>query len=162
MNEIKTNAMRILDRQRIKYNARFFAVDPDNYVSLDSKSAPEKIGLPAERVFKTIVTKAKSGVNYVFMLPVCCELDLKKCAEAAGEKAVEPLHLKELLPVTGYVRGGCSPIGMKKQFKTIAHFTAKQYATIVFSAGRPGIMIETEPAALVKTVNAEFKDITRE
>ena len=113
MNEIKTNAMRILDKLRIKYIAHSFTVDPDNYVPLNNNNALEKIGAPAERVFKTIVTKAKSGINYVFMLPVCCELDLKKCAEAAGEKAVEPLHLKELLPVTGYVRGGCSPIGMK-------------------------------------------------
>ena len=161
MNEIKTNAMRILDKLRIKYIAHSFTVDPDNYVPLNNNNALEKIGAPAERVFKTIVTKAKSGINYVFMLPVCCELDLKKCAEAAGEKAVEPLHLKELLPVTGYVRGGCSPIGMKKQFKTIAHFTATKYDAMLFSAGRPGVMIETEPAALVKAVNAEFKDITR-
>ncbi len=162
MKEAKTNAMRIMERNNIGYKVHAFEIDPDNYVSLGEDNAVEKVGLPADRVFKTIVTKGKSGTHYVFMLPVNRELDLKKCAAAVGEKSVEPLHLKELLPVTGYIRGGCSPVGMKKQFATVTHETALNYETIVFSAGRPGVMMEASPLSLEKAAGVRFKDIVRD
>ncbi len=162
MKEAKTNAMRIMERNKIDYEVHAFEIDPENYVSLGEDNAVEKVGLPADRVFKTIVTKGKSGAYYVFMLPVNRELDLKKCAAAVSEKSVEPLHLKELLPVTGYVRGGCSPVGMKKQFPTVTHLTALDCDTIVYSAGRPGVMMETSPLALEKAAGVKFENIVRE
>lgn len=162
MKEAKTNAMRIMERNNIGFKVHAFEIDLDNYVSLGEDNAVEKVGLPADRVFKTIVTKGKSGTHYVFMLPVNRELDLKKCAAAVGEKSVEPLHLKELLPVTGYIRGGCSPVGMKKQFATVTHETALNYETIVFSAGRPGVMMEASPLSLEKAAGVRFKDIVRD
>lgn len=162
MKEAKTNAMRILESLGLGYTVHAFEVDPRVHESLTDESAPEKVGLEADRVFKTIVTVAKSGVHYVFMLPVNRELDLKKCAAAVGEKSVEPLHLKDLLPVTGYVRGGCSPIGMKKQFSTVAHSSAVSYETIAFSAGRIGVMMETTPAALEKAASVKFADIVKD
>lgn len=158
----KTNAMRILDGLKARYTVHAFDADPRVHESLTDESAPVKVGLPADRVFKTIVTHAKSGAYYVFMLPVNRELDLKKCAVAVGEKAVEPLHLADLLPVTGYVRGGCSPIGMKKRFPTVAHESALLYDAIAFSAGKIGVMIETSPEALQKAAGVKFADITEE
>lgn len=153
--------MRIMEKNGCNYTVHSFHEDPDNYVPVDESNSVELVGLPADRVFKTIVTRGKSGNYFVFMSPVNRELDLKKCAAAVDEKSVEPIAVKELLPTTGYIRGGCSPIGMKKQFVTTAHESAASFDTIIFSAGRVGLMMETQPSSLVKCARAKFCDITR-
>lgn len=162
MKEEKTNVLRILDKLKIDYVVHSFDVDPENYVGIDEESAPVKVGLPAERVYKTIVTRGKSGEHYVFMLPVNRELDFKKCAAVVGEKNIEPLHLKELLPTTGYVRGGCSPIGMKKKFRTTAYYPVENLPTVVYSAGRPGLMTETKPCDLIRAADVKLGDIVKD
>lgn len=154
--------LRILDKLKIDYVVHSFDVDPENYVGIDEESAPVKVGLPAERVYKTIVTRGKSGEHYVFMLPVNRELDFKKCAAVVGEKNIEPLHLKELLPTTGYIRGGCSPIGMKKKFRTTAYYPVENLSTVVYSAGRPGLMAETKPCDLIRAADVKLGDIVKD
>lgn len=154
--------LRILDKLKIDYVVHSFDVDPENHVGIDEESAPVKVGLPAERVYKTIVTRGKSGEHYVFMLPVNRELDFKKCAAVVGEKNIEPLHLKELLPTTGYVRGGCSPIGMKKKFRTTAYYPVENLPTVVYSAGRPGLMTETKPCDLIRAADVKLGDIVKD
>ncbi len=154
--------LRILDKLKIDYVVHSFDVDPENYVGIDEESAPVKVGLPAERVYKTIVTRGKSGEHYVFMLPVNHELDFKKCAAVVGEKNIEPLHLKELLPTTGYIRGGCSPIGMKKKFRTTAYYPVENLPTVVYSAGRPGLMTETKPCDLIRAADVKLGDIVKD
>lgn len=154
--------LRILDKLKIDYVVHSFDVDPENYVGIDEESAPVKVGLPAERVYKTIVTRGKSGEHYVFMLPVNRELDFKKCAAVVGEKNIEPLHLKELLPTTGYIRGGCSPIGMKKKFRTTAYYPVENLPTVVYSAGRPGLMTETKPCDLIRAADVKLGDIVKD
>lgn len=162
MKEERTNVLRILDKLKIDYVVHSFDVDPENYVGIDEESAPVKVGLPAERVYKTIVTRGKSGEHYVFMLPVNRELDFKKCAAVVGEKNIEPLHLKELLPTTGYIRGGCSPIGMKKKFRTTAYYPVENLPTVVYSAGRPGLMTETKPCDLIRAADVKPGDIVKD
>lgn len=162
MKEERTNVLRILDKLKIDYVVHSFDVDPENYVGIDEESAPVKVGLPAERVYKTIVTRGKSGEHYVFMLPVNHELDFKKCAAVVGEKNIEPLHLKELLPTTGYIRGGCSPIGMKKKFRTTAYYPVENLPTVVYSAGRPGLMTETKPCDLIRAADVKLGDIVKD
>lgn len=162
MKEERTNVLRILDKLKIDYVVHSFDVDPENYVGIDEESAPVKVGLPAERVYKTIVTRGKSGEHYVFMLPVNRELDFKKCAAVVGEKNIEPLHLKELLPTTGYIRGGCSPIGMKKKFRTTAYYPVENLPTMVYSAGRPGLMTETKPCDLIRAADVKLGDIVKD
>ena len=120
------------------------------------------LGQNPEQVFKTLVTTGKSGNHYVFMLPVEKELDLKKAAHAVGEKHVEMLKSKELLPLTGYIHGGCSPIGMKKFFKTTINSSAKDFPTIIFSAGKIGYQVETSLEELAKVVKFQLADITTE
>ena len=117
------------------------------------------LGEDPEQVFKTLVTLGKSGQHYVFSIPVCEELDLKKAAKAAGEKSIAMIHLKELLPLTGYVHGGCSPIGMKKPFPTFIHETAQLYDRIFVSAGRLGAQIELAPDDLAAVVGCGFADL---
>lgn len=162
MKEERTNVLRILDKLKIDYVVHSFDVDPENYVGIDEESAPVKVGLPAERVYKTIVTRGKSGEHYVFMLPVNRELDFKKCAAVVGEKNIESLHLKELLPTTGYIRGGCSPIGMKKKFRTTAYYPVENLPTVVYSAGRPGLMAETKPCDLIRAADVKLGDIVKD
>lgn len=162
MKEERTNVLRILDKLKIDYVVHSFDVDPENYVGIDEESAPVKVGLPAERVYKTIVTRGKSGEHYVFMLPVNRELDFKKCAAVVGEKNIESLHLKELLPTTGYIRGGCSPIGMKKKFRTTAYYPVENLPTVVYSAGRPGLMTETKPCDLIRAADVKLGDIVKD
>ncbi len=162
MKEERTNVLRILDKLKIDYVVHSFDVDPENYVGIDEESASVKVGLPAERVYKTIVTRGKSGEHYVFMLPVNRELDFKKCAAVVGEKNIEPLHLKELLPTTGYIRGGCSPIGMKKKFRTTAYYPVENLPTVVYSAGRPGLMMETKPCDLIRAADVKLGDIVKD
>lgn len=151
----KTNAMRFLDTNKVKYTVH--AYDCDEF--MDGVSIAETLNLPKSHTFKTLVTVAKSGEHYVFVLPVECELDLKKCAAAVGEKSVELINVNDILKLTGYIRGGCSPIGMKKPFKTVLHSSAQQYAVIFFSGGKRGVQIEMNPVELARLIGAEFKDI---
>ena len=118
------------------------------------------LGEDPDRVFKTLVTQGRSGQYYVFVIPVREELDLKKAAKAAGEKSVSMIKQKELLPLTGYVHGGCSPVGMKKQFPTFIHHTAQQFEKMFVSAGKVGMQIELSPKDLAETVRCGFEDLT--
>ena len=161
MKEIKTNAMRILDKLKIAYEVRSYEAEIDGeYVPLSAGNSIEKVGVEDYRCFKTIVTKGKSGTYYVFMLPVGKELDLKKCAQSVKEKSVEPITVKELLPLTGYVRGGCSPIGMKKQFSTTIDDSAMGYDKIIFSAGKRGTMFYLSPQDLSRAIRLNVASIT--
>ena len=152
----KTNALRELDAARVPYEARFFTC-PE---ALSGVEVANLLGLDPDRVFKTLVTQAKSGGHYVFMIPVACELDLKKAAAAVGEKAVAMLPARELLPLTGYVHGGCSPIGMKKRFPTFVDETAQLFDTIHFSGGKVGCQIRMNPDDLARLVPFQYADLT--
>ncbi len=154
-NNDKTNVMRVLDRKKISYKSHTY--EPD--ASMSGAEIAALLGEDPERVFKTLVTQGKSGQYYVFVVPVKEELDLKKAAKAAGEKAVSMIRQKDLLPLTGYVHGGCSPVGMKKQFPTFIHETARQYERMFVSAGRVGIQIELAPGDLAETAGCGFADI---
>ena len=153
--EEKTNVMRTLEQKKIPYTAHSY--DPDG--PIDGVSVAQTLGQPAERVFKTLVTKAASGAYYVFDIPVAENLDLKKAAKAVGEKSIAMLPQKELLGLTGYVHGGCSPVGMKKQFPTVFHETALGYDTVCVSAGRIGAQVECDPKALIDLLRAKTADI---
>ena len=153
--EEKTNVMRTLEQKKIPYTAHSY--DPDG--PIDGVSVAKTLGQPAERVFKTLVTKAASGAYYVFDIPVAENLDLKKAAKAVGEKSIAMLPQKELLGLTGYVHGGCSPVGMKKQFPTVFHETALGYDTVCVSAGRIGAQVECDPKALIDLLRAKTADI---
>lgn len=147
--------MRTLERLKIPYQEHFYG-DTDAISGVEVATA---LGEDPARTFKTLVTVGKSKTHYVFMIPVAEELDLKKAAAAVGEKAIEMLKSKELLPLTGYVHGGCSPIGMKKQFRTVIHETAPQYETILFSAGKIGYQVECTLDGLRKAVPVETADV---
>jgi len=157
-NNDKTNVMRVLDGKKISYESHTYEPDP----TLSGAQIAEILGENPDHVFKTLVTQGKSGGYYVFVVPVQAELDLKRAAKAAGEKAVNMIKQKELLPLTGYVHGGCSPIGMKKQFPTFLHETAKQYDNIFVSAGKVGCQIELSPQDLMTVVRCDFADIVAE
>lgn len=152
----KTNAIRELDTAKLPYQARFF----EGTEALSGVEVARKLGLDQDRVFKTLVTRGKSGTYRVFMIPVACELDLKKAASATGEKAVAMIKSKELLPLTGYVHGGCSPIGMKKPFPTYIDETAELYESIYFSGGRIGCQLEMALEDLRAIVPVETADLT--
>ena len=154
-NDIKTNVMRVLDSKKVKYSSHTY--EPD--ATLRGEEIAAILGEDVEKVFKTLVTVSKSGKNYVFVVPVNAELDLKKAASAAGEKAISMIKQKDLLPLTGYVHGGCSPIGMKKMYPTFVHITAKEFDTIFVSAGRVGAQVELSPVDLANPVKLEFADI---
>ena len=151
----KTNVMRVLDGKKIPYESHSY--EPD--ATLSGEEIAGILGEDPKKVFKTLVTQGKSGVYYVFVVPVEAELDLKKAAKAAGEKAVGMIKQKELLPLTGYVHGGCSPIGMKKRFQTFIHETAKGYEKVFVSAGRVGAQIELAPADLMDVTGCIAADI---
>lgn len=154
-NHDKTNVMRILDQKKIKYTSY-------NYESTGAISGTEvaqALGQNPDRVFKTLVTVGKSKTNYVFVVPVNRELDLKKAARSVGEKSIEMVKSKELLPLTGYIHGGCSPIGMKKQFATTIHQSAESWETIIFSGGKIGYQVEVSLEDLAKTVPFQLADI---
>ncbi len=154
-NSEKTNVMRILDGKKISYMSHAYEAD----ASLSGEEIAAILEEEADMVFKTLVTQGKSGQYYVFVVPVKEELDLKKAAKAAGEKSVSMIKQKELLPLTGYVHGGCSPIGMKKRFPTFIHETAGQYEKMFVSAGRVGLQIELSPADLAEAAGCGFADI---
>ena len=153
--EEKTNVMRTLEQKKLPYTAHTY--DPAG--PIDGVSVAQTLGQLPERVFKTLVTKGASGVYYVFDIPVAENLDLKKAAKAVGEKSVAMLPQKELLPLTGYVHGGCSPVGMKKQFPTVFHETVLLYDTVCVSAGRIGFQVECRPGDLVALLRAKTADI---
>ena len=153
----KTNAMRKLDSMKIKYKEHYYTESD----ALSGTEVASFLGESPEKVFKTLVTTGKSGNHYVFMVPSSGELDLKKAAAIAGEKSVEMLKSKELLPLTGYIHGGCSPIGMKKQFKTFINETAKDFDTIYCSGGKIGFQIELPAADLEKAVPLIYGDIVK-
>ena len=156
--DYKTNVMSILDRYKIPYNHYSYA-DTDAISGVEVAAA---LNQNPDKVFKTLVTVSKSKKYYVFMIPVAKELDLKKAAHAVNEKSIEMLHLKELLPLTGYVHGGCSPIGMKKQFDTVIDSSALDFDTIIFSAGKIGYQVELSPDNLKKVINYSAAEITVE
>ena len=153
--ELKTNAMRFLDKNKIEYDIQVYQCDE----FIDGITVADALGQPREETFKTLVAKGKSGAFYCFLVPVALELDLKKAARSAGEKSVELIHVKDINKVTGYARGGCTPIGMKKQFPTVIHITAKGMEKFYISGGRIGTQIHLSPAALAESINAEFEDI---
>ena len=152
----KTNVMRILDQHSVAYNSFF-------YGDTDAVSGPDVAAVlnqDPDRVFKTLVTEGRSGQHYVFVIPVMRELSLKKAAAAAGEKSIAMVRSKELLPLTGYIHGGCSPIGMKKRLVTVVDESAAGRETIVLSAGRIGYQVELEPHALQRFVPLSFADLS--
>ena len=151
----KTNVMRVLDSKKVKYNSHEY--EPD--ATMTGEEIAGILCEPAEKVFKTLVTQAKFGLYYVFVIPVIGELDLKKAAKVAGEKSISMIKQKDLLPLTGYVHGGCSPIGMKKRFPTFLHETAKDFERIYVSAGKVGYQVELSPDDLVKIVGCKFADV---
>ena len=152
----KTNVMRLLDQKKVAYKVH----DYSNTGVISGAEVAAALGEDPERVFKTLVTQAGNGEHYVFMVPVLCELDLRKAAKAVGEKSVEMIKSKELLPLTGYVHGGCSPIGMKKRFPTVIDETAELFEEIIFSAGKIGWQVETGLAGLAELVDFKLADIT--
>lgn len=155
--EQKTNVMRILDQKKIKYSEYTYAATG----AVSGVEVAKALGQNPDHVFKTLVTlSTKSKKYYVFMVPVAQELDLKKAAKAVGEKSIEMIKSKELLPLTGYVHGGCSPIGMKKQFVTTIDKTAENYDTIIFSGGKIGFQVELSLSDLRKIISVKSADIT--
>lgn len=152
----KTNAIRILERENIAYQHRSWAAATRENTGVELAAA---LGQPPEQVFKTLVTVGKSGAHYVFMIPVAETLHLKKAAAAVKEKSVAMIKEKELLPLTGYVHGGCSPIGMKKLFPTVVHETALQFETILCSAGKIGHQLELAPSAIQQVTGCAFADV---
>ena len=156
--EEKTNVMRTLEQKKIPYTA--FSYDPNG--PLDGVSVAASLGQDPAAVFKTLVTKGAGGAYYVFDIPVAENLDLKKAARAVGEKSIVMLPQKELLPLTGYVHGGCSPVGMKKLFPTVFHETAASLPVIMVSAGKLGHQIACDPKALLALVRADTADIITE
>jgi Cys-tRNA(Pro)/Cys-tRNA(Cys) deacylase len=152
----KTNAMRLLDAQQIPYGMLSYEVKDGK---IDGISVAGKIGKPLEAVYKTLVTQGHSGELYVFVIPVAAELDLKKAAKAAGEKKIEMVHVKDIQKYTGYIRGGCSPIGMKKHYVTFVDESAATLDEVIVSAGRIGTQIVLAPGDLLKAADANYADL---
>lgn len=152
----KTNVMRLLDLTGVAYEERVYSPD-----IVDGLSVAESLGEDPFCVFKTLVTENQNHVNYVFCVPVTGELDLKKAAKAVGAKSISMIHQKELLPLTGYVHGGCSPIGMKKKFVTVIDETAVVFDKIFVSGGRKGFQVGLDPNKLAEIIDAKFVDIQK-
>ena len=155
--ELKTNAMRILDKNKVSYDIIQYECD----AFIDGLHTAELTGAPVEQSFKTLVLQGKSGQYYVFVIPIAEEIDLKAAAKTVGEKSVELLPVKVITAVTGYVRGGCTPLGMKKQFPTIIQETAADYDTVYISGGRIGMSIVLNPADLMRVTRARCADVVR-
>jgi Cys-tRNA(Pro)/Cys-tRNA(Cys) deacylase len=156
----KTNAMRILDQKKIKYNVNEYPHEEG--VAVDGLEVANLLNLDPKKVFKTLVTVDNTKHYHVMVVPLDQELDLKKCARASNVKSLEMIQVKELLPLTGYVRGGCSPIGMKKVFPTLVDITAKGMDSILFSGGKIGLQIEMNPEDLKKVIRMEYADLKKE
>ena len=152
----KTNVMRILDQKKVTYNSYSYA----NTDAISGIEVATVLNQNPNQVFKTLVTISSNKVNYVFVVPVSKELNLKKAAKSVGEKSVEMIKSKDLLPLTGYIHGGCSPIGMKKQFKTVIDASATNFETIIFSAGKIGYQVEVSLEELQKVIRYDLSDIT--
>lgn len=159
MGSVKTNAMRMLDRAKIAYKTHSYKVEDG---AVDGITAAEKLCVPPEKVFKTLVTQGADRQYFVFVVPVECELDLKKAARAVGEKHIEMIPVKDLNKVTGYIRGGCSPVGMKKAYGTVIDCSCGQLSEMLVSAGKIGQQIELAPQDLIAMVNAKTADLVRE
>ena len=155
----KTNVMRLLEAAGIAYRTAEYEYDEAN---LSGLHAAEQVGMDAEQVFKTLVTRGDKTGILVFCIPVDMELDLKKAAKVSGQKNIEMLPSKQLLPLTGYIHGGCSPVGMKKPFKTFIDETAILYDHICVSGGRVGTNLAIEPETLAKFIGADFADLAKE
>lgn len=153
--ENKTNAMRILDKNKINYRTKIYECDE----FIDGIHIADMNGDPYEQSFKTLVTVGKSGGYYVFVVPIDKEIDFKKAAKIVGEKSVEMIHVKDINAVTGYIRGGCTPLGMKKLYPTVIHESAKNFEEIIISGGKLGMQIILNPEDLAKAVNARFEDV---
>ena len=153
--EAKTNAMRILDSMKIEY--RSYTYECDEFI--DALKIADQLGLPYDKVYKTLVTQGNSKNYFVFVIPIAKELDLKKAAKLVGEKSLAMIHVKDINQITGYIRGGCTAIGMKKQFVTRIDSSAKELETIIVSGGRLGLQIELKPEDLAKASKGEFGDI---
>lgn len=152
----KTNAMRILDKNKVPYKVNYYECDE----FIDGIHIADKLSQSYDMSFKTLVAVGKSKENYVFCVPVDKELDMKKAAKSVGEKSIELVHVKDIRNVTGYIRGGCSPVGMKKQFRTVIDSTATAFDEIIISAGALGIQLILSPEALAGCVGADFQNIT--
>ena len=152
-----TNAMRLLKQAGIEYDTSSYEVDESD---LSGVHAAQELGIDPDCMFKTLVTRSDKRAVYVFCIPVAQELNLKKCAAAVGEKKIEMIHVKELLGLTGYIRGGCSPVGMKKKFPTVFDETAQLFDKIYVSAGQRGVQMIVEPMVLAEYVGAKFADVT--
>lgn len=153
--EAKTNAMRMLDKKKIPYEAITYECEK----FIDGLHTAQITGAPVEASFKTLVMQGKSRQFYVFVIPIALEVDLKKAARAVKEKSVEMIHVKDITKITGYVRGGCSPLGMKKQFPTVIHETAQEFDHIYISGGRIGLSLKISPLQLAEVTGASFADI---
>ena len=153
--EIKTNAMRLLETKKIPYEAHTYECDE----FVDGIQIADMLGLPHEKVYKTLVTQGNSKNYFVFVIPIEAELDMKKAAKSVGEKSVAMLHVKDINAVTGYIRGGCTPLGMKKLYKTVIQESAKNFDEIIISGGRIGVQILLNPLDLANVIHAQFADI---
>lgn len=156
--ENKTNAMRILDRMKIEYTVNTYECGE----FIDGVHIADMLGQSYDSSFKTLVLVGKSKAYYVFVLPIDKELDMKKCARAVNEKSLEMVHVKDINAVTGYIRGGCTPIGMKKQYRTVIHSSAKDFDKIIVSGGKLGLQLVLSPDDLAKACQGEFSDIIAE
>lgn len=156
--EIKTNAMRILDKLKIQYRVNHYECEE----FIDGVHIADMLGQSYDSSFKTLVLKGKSGSYYVFALPIHKELDMKKAARAVSEKSLEMVHVKDINAVTGYIRGGCTPIGMKKQYRTVIHESAQQFDEVIVSGGKLGTQLVLAPTDLAKACSGEFQDIIME
>ena len=157
MAEQKTNVMRLLEQKKVKYTAYEY---PHDDGPVDGVTVAKLTGQEPRKVFKTLVLRGVSKAVYVFVIPVQEELDLKKAAKTAGEKSVAMVHVSEIMALTGYVRGGCSPLGMKKQYKTFIHGSCLELDTMIVSAGKIGYQIELDPQELIKLSRAVTADVT--
>lgn len=153
-----TNVMRLLKQAEIPFETAEYEVDESD---LSGVHAAQALGIDPDCMFKTLVAKGEKNGLHVFCIPVAQELDLKKCASAAGEKKIEMIHVKELLPLTGYIRGGCSPVGMKKKYPTTIDETSVLFDKIYVSAGQRGVQVILNPEALANYIGADFADITK-
>lgn len=158
MNMEKTNVVRLLEQKKVSYKGYCYLEENGETTTVGTEVA-QKLGQDENQVFKTLVTVGKTNKNYVFVVPVATELDLKKAAKAVGEKSIAMIKQKDLLPLTGYIHGGCSPIGMKKVFPTVVHETAKNFESIIFSAGKVGYQVEIAADDLGKFIRFDYADI---
>ena len=156
--EVKTNAMRILDRHKVAYEILNYECDE----FIDGLHTAELTGAPVEQTYKTLVMQGKSKAYYVFVVQIAEEVDLKAAARVAGEKSVEMIHVKDINKITGYIRGGCSPVGMKKQFVTTYHETAQNNPVIMVSGGKIGTQVECKPDELLKITKGQYADICKD